>query len=109
MQKVFNDEGYPGFVRDTTAQVLAGGRDGEFIYRKRLRHHLHKYQKNVPPHVLAACKYESFIGERLRRSTIDYQHYSVDQQLTPVADSILHFMDESLDQLVKSQLSLFDK
>lgn len=109
MQKVFNGEGYPGFVRDTIAQVLASERDGELIYRKRLLHHLHKHQKNIPPHVQTARKYESLIEERLRRNTIDYQHYPVDKQLTPVADSILHFMDESLEQLVESQLSLFDK
>ena len=132
-RKVFDGEDYFDFVRTTTAQVLAGERDLELIYRKRLRRHLHEYQKNVPPHVQAARKYEQLTGERLRRgdwisyvitlsgpepvgsyevdmklrqSPIDYQHY-VNKQLTPVADSILHFMNESLGQLVESQLSLF--
>ena len=132
-RKIFDGEDYFDFVRNTTAQVLAGERDQELIYRKRLRRHLHEYQKNVPPHVQAARKYELLTGARLRRghwisyvitvngpepvgsddinmnlrqSPIDYQHY-VDKQLTPVADSILHFMDESLGQLVENQMSLF--
>jgi DNA polymerase-2 len=125
-RKVFDGEGYLDFVRNTTAEVLAGQRDEELVYRKRLRRHLHEYQKNVPPHVQAARKYVQQTGAPLRRgdwisyvitisgpepiairqSPIDYQHY-VDKQLTPVADSILHFMDESLNQLVDNQLSLF--
>lgn len=132
-RKVFGGEDYFDFVRSTTAEVLAGKRDLELIYRKRLRRHLHEYQKNVPPHVQAARKYAQLTGETLRRgdwisyvittngpeplgsyevnlsllqSPIDYQHY-IDKQLSPVADSILHFRDESLNQLVESQLSLF--
>ena len=132
-RKIFDGEDYLDFVRATNDQVLGGKRDQELIYRKRLRRHLHEYQKNVPPHVQAARKYVQLTGETLRRgdwisylitlngpepvgsyevhmewlqSPIDYQHY-VDKQLSPVADSILHFMDESLGQLVESQLSLF--
>jgi DNA polymerase II len=41
-----------------------------------------------------------------QQSPLDYQHY-VDKQLAPVADSILHFMEQSMDELVDSQLSLF--
>lgn len=133
-RKIFAGEDYLDFVRLTNDEVLAGKRDLELVYRKRLRRHLHEYQKNVPPHVQAARKYVQLTGGSLRRgdwisyvitncgpepvgryevdmamrqSPIDYQHY-VDKQLTPVADSILHFMGESLDQIVESQLSLFD-
>ncbi|WP_049630352.1 DNA polymerase II [Cellvibrio sp. pealriver] len=132
-QKIFAGEDYLDFVRTINDEVLAGKRDLELVYRKRLRRHLHEYQKNVPPHVQAARKYVQLTGEslrrgdwisyvitsngpepvgryevdmRLRQSPIDYQHY-VDKQLTPVADSILHFMNESLNQLVDNQLSLF--
>lgn len=132
-RKVFAGEDYLDFVRTTNDEVLAGKRDQELIYRKRLRRHLHEYQKNIPPHVQAARKYVQLTGESLRRgdwisyvitnngpepvgryevnlamrqSPIDYQHY-VDKQLTPVADSILHFLNESLGQLVDQQLSLF--
>lgn len=132
-RKIFDGEDYLDFVRATNDEVLAGKRDAELIYRKRLRRHLHEYQKNVPPHVQAARKYVQLTGEPLRRgdwisyiittngpepvgsyevhmdwlqSPIDYQHY-INKQLSPVADSILHFMDESLNQLVENQLSLF--
>lgn len=132
-RKVFAGEDYLDFVRTTNDEVLAGKRDTELIYRKRLRRHLHEYQKNVPPHVQAARKYVQLTGDSMRRgdwisyvittngpepvgqyevdmalrqSPIDYQHY-IDKQLTPVADSILHFLNESLNQLVDQQLSLF--
>lgn len=125
-RKIFDGDDYFDFVRATTAKVLAGELDDALIYRKRLRRHLHEYVKNVPPHVQAARKYVQATGEKLRRgdwisyvitlsgpepvatrqSAIDYQHY-VDKQLTPVADSILHFMNESLGGLVDNQLSLF--
>lgn len=124
--KVFAGEDYRDFVRATTQSVLNGERDAELIYRKRLRRQLHEYQKNVPPHVQAARKLEQWTGERLRRgdwieyvittngaeplaaqqSPLDYQHY-VDKQLTPVADTILHFVEQSLAELVDSQLTLF--
>jgi DNA polymerase-2 len=41
-----------------------------------------------------------------QQSPLDYQHY-VDKQLTPVADTILHFVEQSLAELVDSQLTLF--
>lgn len=124
--KVFSGECYMDFVRNITRDVLAGKRDKDLIYRKRLRRHLHEYLKNVPPHVQAARKYVQLTGKNLRRgdwinyvittsgpepleaqqSPLNYQHY-VDKQLTPVADGILHFMEQSMSELVDDQLSLF--
>ncbi len=126
-RKVFAGEDYQDFVRSTAEAVLAGRRDRELVYRKRLRRHLHEYEKNVPPHVQAARKLLDWTGTQLRRgdwvdyvvtrsgpepaehrqSALDYQHY-VDKQLTPVADTILHFVEQSLAGLVKRQLGLFD-
>lgn len=125
-RKVFAGEAYMDFVRTTAADVLAGKRNQDLIYHKRLRRHLHEYERNIPPHVQAARKYVQLTGKPLRRgdwiayvitlngaepiaaqqSPLDYQHY-VDKQLRPVADSILHFMAQSMDELVDSQLSLF--
>jgi DNA polymerase-2 len=125
-RKVFAGEDYRDFVRATAAAVLAGERDSDLIYRKRLRRHLHEYQKNVPPHVQAARKLLEWTGTALRRgdwvdyvitssgpepadhrqSPLDYQHY-VDRQLSPVADTILHFVDQTLASLVDKQLELF--
>jgi len=124
--KVFAGDTYLDFVRATTADVLAGKRNQDLIYHKRLRRHLHEYEKNVPPHVQAARKYVQWTGKKLRRgdwiayvvtlngaepaeaqqSPLDYQHY-VDKQLTPVADGILHFMEQTMGELVDTQMSLF--
>jgi DNA polymerase-2 len=124
--KVFAGEGYLDFVRETVADVLAGKRNQDLIYNKRLRRHLHEYEKNVPPQVQAARKYVQLTGKSMRRgdwiayvitlngaepieaqqSPLDYQHY-VDKQLMPVADSILHFMEQNMTELVDNQMSLF--
>ncbi len=124
--KVFAGEGYLEFVRETVADVLAGKRNQDLIYNKRLRRHLHEYEKNVPPQVQAARKYVQLTGKSMRRgdwiayvitlngaepveaqqSPLDYQHY-VDKQLMPVADSILHFMEQNMTELVDTQMSLF--
>jgi DNA polymerase-2 len=124
--KVFAGEDYLDFVRAIVADVLAGKRNRDLVYNKRLRRHLHEYEKNVPPQVQAARKYVQLTGKPLRRgdwiayvittsgaepvaaqqSPLDYQHY-VDKQLMPVADSILHFMEQSMSELVDTQMSLF--
>ena len=41
-----------------------------------------------------------------RTSRIDYQHY-LDRQLAPVADGILHFLDDNFARLTATQLELF--
>ncbi|GGY67768.1 DNA polymerase [Cellvibrio zantedeschiae] len=124
--KVFAGEDYLDFVRETVSDVLAGKRNDDLIYNKRLRRHLHEYEKNVPPQVQAARKYVQLTGKPIRRgdwiayvittsgaepisaqqSPLDYQHY-VDKQLMPVADSILHFMEQNMTELVDTQMSLF--
>ncbi|RYY01682.1 MAG: DNA polymerase II [Gammaproteobacteria bacterium] len=124
--KVFAGEDYLDFLRSTVADVLAGKRNQDLIYQKRLRRHLHEYEKNIPPQVQAARKYVQLTGKSLRRgdwisyvittsgaepveaqqSPLDYQHY-VDKQLMPVADGILHFMEQTMTELVDTQMSLF--
>jgi DNA polymerase-2 len=125
-RKIFAGESYQDFVRETAAAVQAGERNPQLVYRKKLRRQLHEYQKNQPPHVQAARKLMDWTGQQLRRgdwieyvmtlngaepliaqqSPLDYQHY-IDKQLTPVADSILYFVEQSLAELVENQLSLF--
>ena len=125
-RKIFEGEDYSDFVRSTMSSLLAGECDEDLVYRKRLRRHLHEYQKNVPPHVQAARKYQHLTGITLRRgewiayvltlsgpeplaaqqSPLDYQQY-IDKQLTPVADSILYFLNESTHTLTDQQLNLF--
>lgn len=124
--KIFAGESYLDFIRDTVADVLAGKRNQDLVYNKRLRRHLHEYEKNVPPQVQAARKYVQLTGKSIRRgdwiayvmttqgaepldaqqSRLDFQHY-VDKQLMPVADSILHFMEQNMTEIVDTQMSLF--
>ena len=124
-RKVFFNEPYRDYVKETVQQVLCGERDAELIYRKRLRRKLQDYQRNIPPHVQAARKAEA-AGKSVRRgdwieylitvsgaeplnaqpSAIDYQHY-IDRQLAPAADGILYFLEDSLENIIDQQMGLF--
>ena len=124
-RRVFFNEPYRDYVKQTVQQVLRGERDAQLVYRKRLRRKLQDYQRNIPPHVQAARK-ASAAGESVRRgdwieyvvtvsgaepliaqpSLIDYQHY-IDRQLAPVADGILYFLKDSLENIIDQQMGLF--
>jgi DNA polymerase II len=125
-RRIFMDEPFEDYVKLITAEVLAGERDAELVYRKRLRRRLDDYERNVPPHVQAARR----CGERglpvpsrgswveyvitsagaepaaAPSAQLDYQHY-VDRQLLPVADGILGFVGTSFSALTDRQFDLF--
>ena len=125
-RRIFMDEPFEDYVKLMTAEVLAGERDAELVYRKRLRRRLDDYERNVPPHVQAARR----CGERglpvpsrgswveyvitsagaepaaAPSAQLDYQHY-VDRQLLPVADGILGFVGTSFSALTDRQFDLF--
>ncbi|WP_375057806.1 DNA polymerase II [Zobellella sp. DQSA1] len=128
---VFADKDPSDFIRLILAQTLAGERDSDLVYRKRLRRPLVQYVKSQPPQVRAArladehnarrglpLRYQqkgviryliTLNGpepEEYRQSVIDYQHY-IDRQLKPVADAILPFAGLSFDALSGQQLGLF--
>ena len=125
-RRIFMQQPFAEYVQALTAQVLAGERDGELVYRKRLRRKLEEYQRNVPPHVQAARLYaERGLPAPSRGgwveyvittagaepaaqplAPLDYQHY-VDRQLQPVADGILGFVGTSFSALVDRQLGMF--
>jgi hypothetical protein len=42
-------EPYDEYVRELTAQVLAGKEDQQLVYRRRLRRKLDEYERKVPP------------------------------------------------------------
>lgn len=52
--RIFRNEPYQDYVRETIASLMAGELDAQLVYRKRLRRPLAEYQRNVPPHVRAA-------------------------------------------------------
>lgn len=128
---VFNDEDPQDFIRTTLASTLAGERDAQLVYRKRLRRPLAQYVKSQPPQVRAArqadeqnarlgraqryqnkgiiCYLMTVNGPEAQeyvQSTLDYQHY-VDRQLKPVADAILPFIGLSFEGISGQQLGLF--
>lgn len=125
-RRVFAGEPFVDFVHETHQQLLAGLRDGELVYRKRLRRKLDDYQRNVPPHVQAARRYEqgglaapsrgSWVEyvitaagpepAELPHAPLDYEHYA-ERQLQPVADGILGFVGTSFRAIVDKQIDLF--
>jgi DNA polymerase II len=124
-RRVFFDEPFEEYVRGTAADLVAGKRDRDLVYRKRLRRRLEDYEKNVPPHVQAALKRaESIPGTRSDRwvryvvttrgpeplengpRSLDYQHY-LDRQLAPAADALLRLKGTSVGEILDAQLRLF--
>jgi DNA polymerase II len=125
-RRVFMEQAFEQFVKDTAAQLRAGERDEELVYRKRLRRKLDEYERNVPPHVQAArlCKERSLPvpsrgswveyvitsagAEPAEKplAPLDYEHY-LERQLQPVADGILAFLGTSFSELVDDQMGLF--
>lgn len=130
-EKVFSDQSPVALVQATVRDTLAGLRDADLVYRKRLRRHLDQYVKNIPPQVRAARnadEHNKKSGKALRYqnkgwvsyvitvngpeaveyrvSTIDYQHY-IEKQLKPVAEAVLPFIGIDFQALIDDQLGLF--
>ena len=118
-RRIFLDEPYEDFVRQTADDLLVGKLDDQLVYRKRLRKPVNEYTKNVPPHVQAARKlgepgpWISYVitaagpePQGMVTSKPDYAHY-LDRQLAPAADGILHFLDTSFQAIVDQQMELF--
>lgn len=70
--KVFNNEPYDDFIRDTVNKLNNGELDHQLIYRKRLRQKLDLYQKNIPPHARAAINAE--ISFKQKNQPSRYSH-----------------------------------
>ena len=119
LTRVFKGKPYKDFVADYVNATLMGKKDEQLIYRKRLRHHLDVYVKNVPTQVRAARiadayntrmqrprQYQNggwiqYVMTRngpepleVRSSPIDYDHY-LSRQLQPIADAILTPLGDS--------------
>ena len=129
--RIFRNEPYQEFVRETIDRLMAGEMDEQLVYRKRLRRPLSEYQRNVPPHVRAArladeqnvklgrppqyqnrgtIKYVWTVNGPepvdYQLSVLDYEHY-LTRQIQPVAEGILPFIDDNFATLLTGQLGLF--
>lgn len=119
-QRVFNDEPFDDYLRDTVEGLYRGDFDAQLVYRKRLRRRVDEYTRNVPPHAQAArlldkpgrwisyvITHNGPVPVELTPDNPDYDHYH-ERQLKPVADALLQFFDTSFDDVVSNQMSLFD-
>jgi len=130
-KKIFNNENYDDYIREVIDKLISGEFDNDLVYRKRLRQSLSQYHKNIPPHARAAIKAEAFFAQHktpsryqhkgwieyvmtlsgpetleCQTAKLDYDHY-IDKQLSPIADSILSVLDDSMDNILNKQISLF--
>ena len=119
-QRIFNNQPYIDFIKRTHESLLNGELNDKLTYTKRLRRPLETYTSTQPPQVKAAKKMKN-PGRKIQyiitlngpepientQATPDYQHYA-DKQLTPVADSILHFLDTSFEKITARQMNVFD-
>ncbi|MCH7880377.1 MAG: DNA polymerase II [Proteobacteria bacterium] len=130
-RRVFDDEEYEAYIRDTVEALCAGHFDDQLVYRKRLRKKLSDYVKNIPPHAQAAIKAEALFRQNdqpsryrnkswieyvitvngaetleCQASGLDYDHY-IDKQLTPIADTILNAIGNSMEGVTGQQRDLF--
>ena len=118
-RRVFLDEPYEAYIKETLEALMAGELDEELVYRKRLRRALSDYTRNVPPHVQAARQLENpgrwiryvitSAGPQPVTDKIpkpDYAHYR-DRQLAAAADGILYFLNTSFDAITDRQLAIF--
>jgi len=122
-RRIFFDEPWEDYLRDTVADLYAGKLDHKLVYKKRLRRKLEDYTKNVPPHVQAARKLGRaerhieylitpqgpeplLLFEQSSSLRPDYEHY-IEKQLAPVADGILHFLEKRFEDVIGQQGSLF--
>ncbi len=129
--RIFNQQAYDEFIRNTVQQLNNGELDSQLVYRKRLRQGLDQYQKNIPPHARAALRAEEYFRQQgqpsryrhrgwieylmtingpetleCQSSKLDYEHY-IDKQLTPIADSILSIVGDSMERILNKQFELF--
>jgi len=128
---VFDGDEYENYILQTVSELRAGKFDDQLVYRKRLRKKLSEYQKNIPPHAQAAIKAEAVFKEtgqpsryrnkswieyvitvsgaetlECQQSKLDYDHY-IEKQLTPIADTILNAIGNSMEAVTSQQQDLF--
>jgi DNA polymerase-2 len=102
LEKVLEGEAAEGFITQFVAELRAGKRDGDLVYRKALRKPLDAYGRTTPPHVKAARLMHGRHGRvisyvmttdgpqpvGMATAPLDYEHY-IEKQLEPIADAIL--------------------
>jgi DNA polymerase-2 len=115
LNKIFHKEDPIQFIKSYIKNIRSGKLDKKLVYRKSIRKDLEKYTKTTPPHVKAARLLDNIESNVIEyyitengpepiqklKHKIDYEHY-VKKQITPIADTILHFFNTSVDQISKN-------
>lgn len=134
---VFSELPFTDWMKSEIAELMAGKKDEQLIYRKRLRQPLSEYQKNVPPHAKAAAVLELWrkqqglpllyqnrggwiqylmttsgpqplsVYEQARGCLQIDYQHYLEKQLAPVCDGLLGLYDTSFAKICGQQMSLF--
>ncbi|MGR6872498.1 DNA polymerase II [Pseudomonas sp. HK3] len=132
--RIFHNQPYESYLLNVVHELMAGKRNEQLIYKKRIRKPLNTYVKNIPPQIQAA-KLASALYARENLNNpyenggwieyiitqqgpvaieclentpfkIDYEHY-IDKQISPVVDGILYFLDKRFADLINPQRDIF--
>jgi DNA polymerase-2 len=136
-QRIFAEQSFKQWMKTEVADLMAGHKNQQLIYRKRLRQPLGEYQRNVPPHAKAAAVLELW-RQRQGLSPLYQDHggwvqylittsgpqpievynsaegtlkidyqHYLEKQLAPVCDGLLALYNTSFAKICGQQMSLF--
>ncbi|MEK6925199.1 MAG: DNA polymerase II [Nanoarchaeota archaeon] len=115
LNKIFHKEDPIQFIKEYIKKINQGKLDKKLVYRKSIRKDLDQYTKTTPPHVKAARLLDNLESNIIEyyitkngpepvqklKHKIDYEHY-IEKQITPIADTILHFFNTSTEDILKN-------
>ncbi len=115
LNKIFHKQDPINFIKDYIKKIESGKLNEKLIYRKSIRKNLSDYTKTTPPHVKAARQLENLESNVIEylitiegpepiqklKHKIDYEHY-IKKQITPIANTILHFFNTSVEEILKN-------
>lgn len=126
-ERMFNQRDISGYLASVIDELLAGKRDDELIFRKRMRRNLEEYTAKASPHVKVAKQLCEITGKTsfgksgaqidyvitlngpepvlYRTSVIDYQYY-IDKQIRPIAEPVFSIMKLNYMGITSKQLLL---
>ena len=115
LNKIFHRQDPINFIKEYIKKINDGKIDSKLVYRKSIRKNLDEYTKTTPPHVKAARKLDKLESNIIEyyittdgpepiqklKHKLDYEHY-IDKQITPIANTVLHFFNTSIEEILKN-------
>jgi DNA polymerase-2 len=135
--RVFSELPFTEWMKAEIADLMAGNKSKQLIYRKRLRQPLSEYQRNIPPHAKAAAALELWRKQQGLPSLFEHRggwiqyvittsgplpldiyeknasslqidyQHYLEKQLAPVCDGLLSLYDTNFAKICGQQMSLF--